>query len=193
MKVRAGDQADRVPVAAGSVDLVSGIGCLQEMDDPDQVLAAAARALRPGGYGVFLAPFDGHGLLRLAYERIVAEAALHPDDPLDLDVATALATLAGDIAKRTLPDPRDPAFAQMQPKWLFARESLESAARSLGFRDVAFVPHHDVALLQVRTVTGRVGADLPGWAGAVLDGFDQALRPPVKRLLMLEGTIVLRR
>jgi len=193
-------EADRVPIAPGSADLVSGVGCLHEMDDPDLVLAAAARALRPGGHAVFLAPFDGHGVLRLAYERILAEAELRPGEPLEADVAAALRTLAGDIAKRTLPDRADPGFAGLEQKWLFARESLEAAARAYGFRDVAFAPHNDhetlyrdAALLQVRTVSGRDAADLPAWATEVLDGFDRALRPPVKRLLMLEGTILLRR
>lgn len=193
-------EADRPPVAPGVIDLVSGVGCLHEMDDPDQVLQGAARSLRSGGWAVFLAPFDGHGVLRLAYERILAEATLRPEAPLSPDVAAALLTLAGDIAKRTLPDRADPGFAGMEQKWLFARESLEAAARSYGFRDVAFVPHNDhetlyrdAGLLQVRAVTGRDDAELPGWAIAALDAFDQALRPPVKRLLMLEGTILLRR
>jgi SAM-dependent methyltransferase len=75
-------EPDRVPVAPASFDVVSGVACLHELDDPDLVLAAAARALRPGGYAIFLAPFDGHGILRLAYERICAEAPLWPDDPL---------------------------------------------------------------------------------------------------------------
>jgi len=193
-------EADRVPVAAGSVDLVSGVGCLHEMDDPDLVLAAAARALRPGGHAIFLAPFDGHGVLRLAYERICAEAPLWPDVPLSPDVAGALRTLIDDLAKRTLPDRADPVFAQLDQKWLFSRESLEAGARALGFLDVAFVPHNDhetlyrdVAGLQVRSVTGRDDATLPRWALDVLDSFDRALRPPVKRLLMLEGTVILRR
>ncbi len=59
-------EPERVPVAPATFDLVSGVACLHELDDPDLVLAAAARALRPGGYAVFLAPFDGHGVLRLA-------------------------------------------------------------------------------------------------------------------------------
>ncbi len=50
-----------------------------------------------------------------------------------------------------------------------------------------------MAAMQVRTVTGRADARLPDWALAVLDSFDRALRPPVKRLLMLEGTMILRR
>lgn len=192
-------EADRPPAATGSADLVSGVGCLHEMDDPDQVLAAAARMLRPGGHAVFLAPFDGHGVLRLAYERILAEAPLHADEPLSPDTAAALTVLAADIAKRTLPDRGDPTFKYMEQKWLFSRESLEAAARSFGFRQVAFVSHHDhetlyrdMAQVQLRTVTRRDGG-LPGWADDVLDGFDRALRPPVKRLLMLDGTVILRR
>jgi SAM-dependent methyltransferase len=193
-------EPDRVPVAPGSIDLVSGVACLHELDDPDLILAAAARALRPGGYAVFLAPFDGHGILRVAYERICAESALWPQDPLSPGVAAALQTLSGDIAARTLPDPSDPLFRLLEQKWLFSRESLETAARGLGFREVRFLAHNDhetlyrdVASIQVRAVTGRAEASLPEWALAILDSFDRALRPPVKRLLMLEGTVVLRR
>jgi SAM-dependent methyltransferase len=191
---------ERVPVAPASFDLVSGVACLHELDDPDLVLAAAARALKPGGYAVFLAPFDGHGILRLAYERICAEAPLWPDAPLAPEVAEGLDALIADIAARTLPDSSDPAFQVLDQKWLFSRESLETAARAFGFREARFLPHNDhetlyrdVAAMQVRMVTGRPEARLPDWALALLDTFDRALRPPVKRLLMLEGTMVLRR
>jgi hypothetical protein len=74
------------------------------------------------------------------------------------------------------------------------------AARALGFRDVAFLPHNDhetlyrdMTLVQLRAVTGRPGVELPPWALAILDEFDRALRPPVKRLLMLDGTAILTR
>ena len=193
-------EPDGVQAAAGSFDLVSGVACLHELDDPDLVLAMAARALRPGGYAFFLAPFDGHGILRVAYERILAEAPLWPDDPLSPAVAASLQTLGADIAARTLPDRSDPAFGLLEQKWLFSRESLETAARGLGFSEVHFLSHNDhetlyrdMAAVQVRAVTGRPDARLPDWALAVLDSFDRALRPPVKRLLMLEGTVVLRR
>ncbi len=193
-------EPDAVPVAAGSVDLVSGVACLHELDDPDRVLAAAAAALRPGGHAIFLAPFDGYGILRLAYERICAEARLWPDDPLIPGVEAALDDLCSDIAARTLPDSADPAFAKLEQKWLFSRQSLEDAGRALGFRQVHFVPHNDhetlyrdMALIQLRSIMGTPKASLPDWALDVLDSFDRALRPPVKRLLMLEGTVVLTR
>lgn len=193
-------EPDAVPVAPGSIDLVSGVNCLHELQDPDLVLAAAANALRPGGRAIFLLPFDGHGVLRIAYERICAEAALWPNAPLPPAVRTALQLLSADIDARTLPDPVDPGFAQLAQKWLFGRESLEIAARLVGFREVRFLSHHDhetlyrdFALVQLRLVTGADKAELPAWALAVLDSFDRALRPPVKRLLMLEGTMVLTR
>ena len=192
-------EPEGVPATPGSFDLVSGVGVLHELDDPDLVLATAAKALRPGGYAFFLAPFDGHGILRVAYERILAEAPLWLDDPLGPAVAVALRTLGADIAARTLPDRNDPAFEVLQQKWLFSRESLETAARGLGFSEVHFLAHNDhetlyrdMAGVQVRMAAGRPDARLPDWALAVLDSFDRALRPPVKRLLMLEGTMVLR-
>ncbi len=112
----------------------------------------------------------------------------------------ALESLIADIAARTLPDSADPGFQAMDQKWLFSRESLETAARAFGFREVRFLAHNDhetlyrdVAAMQVQMVTGHAEAALPDWALALLDSFDRALRPPVKRLLMLEGTMVLRR
>jgi SAM-dependent methyltransferase len=193
-------EPEALAVAPGSVDLVSDVASLHERPDPDRILALAAQALRPGGHAIFLAPFDGHGVLRLAYERIRVEAALWPDDPLSPGVAAALGKLISDIAARTMPDTTRPEFADLEHKWLFSRESLEAAARSLGFADVRFLSHNDhetlyrdMALVQLRMATGSTAASLPAWALALLDSFDRALRPPVKRLLMLEGTVVLTR
>jgi SAM-dependent methyltransferase len=191
-------EPESTPVAAGSVDLVSGVACLHERADPDRVLAAAAAALRLGGHAIFMAPFDGHGVLRLAYERIRAEAPLWPDDPLTPDVAAGLDSAIFDISARTLPDTSHPSFAELEQKWLFSREALAVAGRNVGFSDVRFLTHNDhetlyrdMALVQVRMMSGSATATLPGWALEVLDSFDRALRPPVKRLLMLEGTVVL--
>ena len=192
--------AEDIAAAPASFDMISGVACLQELPDPDRVIAMAASVLRPGGYAIFLAPFDGHGILRVAYDRICAEAAHWPEAPLTPGVEAALRTLSSDIAARTLPDPTEPSFRKLRDKWLFSRESLEAAARQCGFSDVRFLPHNDhetldrdFALTQLRSVVGSPEVDLPPWAIEVLDSFDAALRPPVKRLLMLEGTVLLRR
>jgi SAM-dependent methyltransferase len=200
----AGDRVVCVPMApedeavpAESFDLVVGASILHRLMDPDQALANTFRLLKPGGHAVFMEPFDGFGLIRLAFERILAEAGLR-GEPLNPALGEALAATAQDIAARTMPDTSRPGFDQMEQKWLFSRESLTAGARQIGFAEVRFFPHNDHAALYrdfARTVLGqRVGAgvaDMPDWAWEVLDGFDSALPPPVKRLLMLEATIVL--
>jgi SAM-dependent methyltransferase len=192
--------ADDLITAPGSVDIVSGVACLHQMADPDRLIELAAMALRPGGHAIFLAPFDGHGLLRVAFDRICSEADCRPDDPLPPGLKAALSGLSSDIAARTLPNTADPAFIQLQDKWLFSRESIEGAARRCGFSQARFLAHNDhetlyrdAALVQLRSYLGVDELALPPWAIAVLDSFDSALRPPVKRLLMLEATIVLTR
>jgi SAM-dependent methyltransferase len=183
-------------VKPGAFDLVTGASILHHLVNPRQGLEAAAKALKPGGHAIFMEPFDGHGLLRLAYQRILAEAELRAD-PLVPRAATVLRNMIVDIAVRTLPDPRSPAFAHLDDKWLFSREHLEAAGRKSGFSQVRFVPHHDhetlykdMAFVHLRLGTGLDDLTLPDWALAILGEFDAAMPGPVKRLLMLEGSIV---
>jgi SAM-dependent methyltransferase len=183
-------------VVPGAFDLVTGASILHHLVHPRQGLEAAAAALKPGGHAIFMEPFDGHGLLRLAYQRILAEAELRAD-PLSPQAATVLRNMIADIAARTLPDPKAPAFAHLDDKWLFSREHLEAAGRKSGFSEVRFVPHHDhetlyrdMAFVHLRLSAGVEDLTLPDWALAILDEFDAAMPGPVKRLLMLEGSIV---
>ena len=185
-------------VRPGQFDLVTGSSILHHLVLPNQGIRAAARALKPGGHAIFMEPFQGYGLIRLAYERILAEAVLR-NDRLHPAVERALKGMVADIAARTMPDPTRPGFADLDDKWLFSREHIEHAAESLGFSRVRIVPHNDhdelyrdVASVQLRLAIGtETPIELPAWAIAILDSFDAALPPPVKRLLMLEGTIVM--
>lgn len=183
--------------APSRFDLVTGASILHHLVHPRLGLQAAADALKPGGHAIFTEPFDGYGVIRLAYERILAEAALR-EVVLDPPVAVSLKAMIADIAARTLPDRTAPGFADLDDKWLFSREYFEKVGRMVGFSDVRFVPHNDhetlyrdVALVQLRLYAGEDGLTLPDWALDILDAHDRALRPPVKRLLMLEGSIVL--
>jgi SAM-dependent methyltransferase len=184
-------------VAPDRFDLVTGASILHHLVHPQRGLQAAARALKPGGHAIFLEPFDGYGLIRLAYERILAEAELR-GDPLAPEVDRVLRGMTVDIAARTAPDPAAPGFVDLDDKWLFSRELMDKAARACGFTEVRFVPHNDhetlyrdVALIQMRLGSGLDDLALPDWAIDILDGFDRALPPSVKRLLMLEGSVVL--
>ncbi|THD54341.1 class I SAM-dependent methyltransferase [Phenylobacterium sp.] len=180
-------------------DLVTGASILHHLVRPVHGLQAAARALKPGGQAIFFEPFDGYGLLRLAYERILAEAALR-GEALAPEAERVLRAMTADIAARTNPDWRAPGFSNMDDKWLFSREAFEGMARNAGFESVRFLPHNnhptlyrDVAAVQLRLGSGLDDLTLPAWANDILDGFDRALPMAAKNQMMLEGSVVLTR
>lgn len=201
------DAADRVACvamdamsahpAAGAFDLVTGAAILHHLDHPGLGLRAASRALKPGGTAVFFEPFDGYGVLRLAYQWILAEDGLR-GGALGPEIRAGLGALATDIAARTMPDRDAPGFALMDDKWLFSPENIVVGARKNGFTRVEFVPHNDhaglyrdAAQVQLRLMTGQADLTLPDWALGVLDEFDAAIPLLAKRRMMLEATIVL--
>lgn len=183
-------------VVPGAFDLVTGAAILHHLDSPQQGLAAAARALKPGGHAIFFEPFNGWSILRLAFERILAEAALR-GEALEPVVALALTQLVDDVAGRSA-EAWSPDRAAKDDKWLFSRTGMEMVARASGFAEVRFTPHNDhptlyrdTAGVHLRLATGRDDLVLPDWANAILDSFDAAITLNAKRELMLEGTIVL--
>lgn len=184
-------------VTHGGFDLVTGASILHHLTRPEDGIRAAFRALRPGGQAVFFEPFEGFGLLRLAYQRILAEATLRAE-PLDAEVSKALAAIIRDIEVRTTPDTESELFAILDDKWLFSRESISAMAAEAGFSKTEFVAHSDRPMLfrrlgaiQITLATGQPDVFLPEWAFAILAEFDAALPATAKRALMLGGTIVL--
>lgn len=184
-------------VTPGVFDLVTGASILHHLERPQEGLAAAARALKPGGRAIFFEPFDGWGIMRLAFERILSEAELR-GEPLDPAVEQALRNSVIDTAARTNPDPQGELFRFLDDKWLFSRETMVAMAKEAGFaeaRVVANNSHPDlyerIGGIQLRLATGRSDLSLPDWAIDILRAFDDALPPPVKRAAMLEGTVVM--
>ena len=183
-------------VSPGAFDLVTGASILHHLDSPASGIKAACRALKPGGQAIFFEPFNGWSILRLAFERILAEAALR-GDPLEPSLDVAVRQLIEDVAARS-PESYSPALALKDDKWLFSRTGVEAMARNAGFATVRFVPHNDhpslyrdVAASHLRLSVGHDDLRFPAWAGAILDSFDAALTLNAKREFMVEGTIVL--
>jgi SAM-dependent methyltransferase len=182
-----------------SFDIVVGAAILHHLLDPGRALAAAFRALRPGGTAFFFEPFEGLGVLRVAFDLILERAAR---EALSLDPAAAklLAAMCLDYATRAGSDKSAPHFRYMDDKWLFTRDWLQTASRQAGFTDMTIVPHASHATLFRDYTTGllRLGAGLtaealPDWAWDTIGRFDQGFSPEMKRDLLLEGTIVLRK
>ena len=184
-------------VAPGAFDLVTGASILHHLDSPAQGIAAAGRALKRGGHAIFFEPFNGWAIIRLAFERILAEADLR-GTPLDPDADDALRRLIADTAARSRWDRTPAEIANLDDKWLFSRTVIEKMAQAAGFSQVRFVPHNDhpslyrdSTIVYLRLQSGGDDLALPDWAMEILDGFDAALTLQAKRELMMEGTIVL--
>jgi SAM-dependent methyltransferase len=184
-------------VAPGAFDLVTGASILHHLEDPEQGLNAAGRALKPGGHAIFFEPFNGWAIMRLAFERILAEAELR-GDPLDPAADAVLRATIRDVAERSDPDTTTAWFPNLDDKWLFSRSGVSASAKAAGFDTVRFVPHaghptlyRDMTAVQLRLGSGRADLSLPDWANAIVDSFDAALTRDAKRELMMEGTIVL--
>ena len=184
-------------IAPGRFDLVTGASILHHLEDPQRGLTAAGRALKPGGHAIFFEPFNGWGIMRLAFEWILAEAALR-GEALDPVIDKLLRDTVADVAARSDPDTTTIAFRHMDDKWLFSREQFEGMARDAGFASVRFLSHNnhpslyrDIAHVQLRLGSGQDDLSLPDWADVILDSFDRAMPKPTKNLFMLEGSVVL--
>jgi SAM-dependent methyltransferase len=183
----------------GVFDLVTGASILHHLDEPNLGIARAGRALKPGGHAVFFEPFNGWSVLRLGFERILAEAALRRA-PLDPAVDEALRRFVEDVAVRSQLSRKGFDYARLDDKWLFSRRYIERAAEAAGFVEARFVPlndhpslYRDTAAVHLRLHSGRDDLELPDWALDIVDGLDAALNFEAKRELMLEAAIVLTR
>lgn len=183
--------------AEGAFDLVTGAAILHHLDSPAEGLLAACRSLKPGGHAIFFEPFNGWSILRLAYQRILAEAALR-GAVLEPAFETALRLQIADIAARSRTDRTAEEIKVLDDKWLFSRTAIERMAADVGFAEVRFAPHNDhpslyrdVLMVNLRLQTGGQEISPPEWALAIMDEFDAALPLQAKRELMIDGTIVL--
>ncbi|MGZ6017139.1 MAG: class I SAM-dependent methyltransferase [Phenylobacterium sp.] len=184
-------------VTPAAFDLVTGASILHHLTAPEQGLAAAARALKPGGHAIFFEPFHGWAVMRLAFQWILAEAGLR-GEALDPAAEAVLRATILDVAARSDPDPGAAGFAALDDKWLFSRTGLEAMARAAGFSDVRFKPHggkptiyREMAAVQLRLGSGRDDLSLPAWADEIMATFDAALTRDAKLELLMEGTVVL--
>lgn len=187
----------------GAFDVVLGAAILHHLLDPTRALASAFRALRPGGIALFFEPFDGCAMVRMALELILERAPR--EAPLDPAVEQLLRAVSLDYATRAGTDKSAPHFRYMDDKWLFNRTWLTDAAREAGFASAWVLPHSAHATLYADFVgellrlsgTVREGESvreaLPGWAWEVLAALDRSVPPALKRELLLEGTLVLRK
>jgi ubiquinone/menaquinone biosynthesis C-methylase UbiE len=183
-------------LVAHRFDVVTGCAILHHLLDPKRALATAYRALKDGGVALFFEPFEGCGLVRLAFTLILEQAQR---DGLELDprLAAFMAAMCLDFATRAQTDRSAEHFRYMDDKWLFTRHYFETAAREVGFRKLTIIPdgygaslyrNYVASLLQLGTGLGI--EELPAWTLAIIETIDASFTPEMKRELHVEGMVV---
>lgn len=182
----------------GSFDLVVGAAVLHHLIDPAAALRAIHGALRPGGIALFLEPFEnGHAILRLAYETLLAKSE---QPALSPDARRFLSAMAAEYRLRAGSDKSAEIFERIDDKWLFTPAYFRRAAKELGFSEPVIRPIHDTIApfsrqteVNLRLAMGLGCDGLPSWAWDVLAYHDTMFSPELRQDLFLEASIVLRR
>lgn len=191
--------AEELDFAAESFDLVVGAAVLHHLFSPDLVIAGCGRILKPGGAAIFFEPFEnGNALLALIYEMILGQEAHR--GPLDRTVKSFLQSQIADHALRRGRDKSAPIFARMDDKWLFTKSYVEEMAERAGFAECRIYPLHspdrqfaNQIEVNLRLGLGKERTALPQWAWTIIQGCDEHFSPDLKRDLLIEGAVLLKK
>jgi len=184
-------------IRPGTFDLVTGASLLHHLMDPRDALRTAAQALRPGGHAIFFDPFDGAGVIRGMFQAML-NADVGRNDRLSDAARGTMEILSRDYEAR-LAGSEPEHFRYLEDKWIFAPEQIVAWGREAGFSEVIVRGnqdhpgmYRDYALMQLNMALPEAAA-LPDWALQIMDSVDASLTPAVRRRMLLEGTIVMRR
>ncbi len=185
-------------IAPGTFDLVTGVSLLHHLLDPREALRSAWEALRPGGYAFFVDPFDGAGLIRGLYQMLLTADVGH-NERLSETTVTALKALSWDYEARMAgTEPAD--FKYLEDKWIFSQEWMVDEGRAAGFSEVIVrnnwkhdTMYGDYLRIQLRMAAGDSAQELPGWAQKMLNDFDASFTPAMRRWMILEATVLMRK
>ena len=184
--------ANHACLTPGAFDAAVGAAILHHIVDPLRVLQSCATALAPGGVALFIEPFEpGYALLRMAYRRILAEAARRGAAGPGFEM---LARMVLDHEAR-MRDKSDPIYEVLDDKWFFTRTYFEHAARHPQWRSCRVEDIHEEAmplLGAARTELQLSGLDptaLPQWAWDEIESFEASFSREAKRDLLLEAVV----
>ncbi len=116
------------------------------------------------------------------------------------NVSGVLRAMIEDLTLRSGSDKSAPIFQNIDDKWLFTRSYIEGRARVAGFGEVLIFPIHDVVRpfshqteVNLSLALGASPDCMPAWAWEILDYYDRAFSPELKRDLCIEACIILRK
>ena len=180
----------------GAFDLAVGAAILHHIVDPRRVLDVCASALAPRGTALFIEPFElGHGALRLAYRRILAEAKRRRERGPGF---VMIERMVVDHEAR-LRDKSDPIFDVLDDKWYFTRAYFEAASRGPEWSDCRVEAINgdatmaDHARMELHLGMGLPESALPPWAWQTIREHEGSFSRDAWRDLIFEGAVILRR
>jgi hypothetical protein len=167
------------------------------MVDPIATIKSCISALKPGRHAIFFEPFaGGNCMLRLAYRRILA----HPQAKyLPFSATNALIHMLQMYQACMDVEPTDPAWQQMDDKWMFTPSYLFDAGKQAGGCETIIYPLHSLEdPYSSQTVSNLriMGAEreaLPGWGWEILHEFDTLMPRRVKEDLLIEGCVIFKK
>ena len=192
--------ANRKTFYDGVFDLVVGASILHHLIEPARVLTNALSYLKPGGVAVFFEPFEyGCNLMKTLYLLVLDEPRSQND--LHPDVIAHFKAIIRDYNARFDLEKMKPFTKDLDDKWLFTRSFFADICRRSGCRLVEIRNNKEEALAQAYThqllenlrLSGLGHHPLPSWVLEFCAEFDQQLDVSLKRRLVLDGTVVIRK
>ncbi len=191
--------ATRDYIRPEAFDIVVGSYILHHIIDPKDVIAAAFRALKPGGVAVWFEPFEaGFAVLRTIFEDLMA-AHDSGREGMSKELREFLWRQVRDWKTRSQPDKPIDLLRRLDDKHLFTRHYFVSAAKAVGFPGAEVFALRGPGPVFRDMVNGLLGLNplsndtLPDWAWERVDYWDTILSPDLQMDLIFQGTIIMRK
>jgi len=194
--------AEELNFTERTFDLVVGAATLHHLFTPEKALQGCAQILKKGGWAIFFEPFEnGHALLSLAYRDILKEEPQRPRLPEES--RGFLVSRIQEYEMRKGRDKSRPEFALMDDKWFFTRQYFWELAEKWHFSDCLIYPLYPLELakqqfvlqteINLRLALGKDRDALPDWAWQIIQQYDDIFSEDLKKEMLLEGTVLLKK
>jgi ubiquinone/menaquinone biosynthesis C-methylase UbiE len=178
-------------------DLVTGSAILHHLAEPELLIAAAMRVLKPSKCAIFFEPFElGYAIIRMLCLDICAEAARRSVTSPMIEWLRQLAeALNLQIARE-----RNPGWRDLDDKWVFPRNALQTIADKVGAELIVYPIDGGAGKFRAHLVYMIVNyvnlavSDLPDWAWAIVDRIDNDIFSPASMPdVLLSGCVIFRK
>jgi ubiquinone/menaquinone biosynthesis C-methylase UbiE len=190
--------AEEIEFAPESFDLILGGAILHHLFSPEKTIEGCSKVLKKGGHAIFFEPFEnGNIILRIVYEEILNHSL---QDKLPVEVRNILRALIVDFDIRKGRNKSADIYQKIDDKWLFTKQYFLELADKYNFSDCIIYPLHATenqferqTEVNLRLGIGKDRDILPDWAWELLRKYDNYFSEDLKKDLLIEGCILLKK